>query len=77
MWTFVGVNTDEREFLIDGINVYKYNWERVADEVADVKDPIWPQRFTLRVWTVTDGDRTVKFAAGEFSNGVVGFYVPD
>ena len=76
VWKFVGVNTDEREFLINGLNVYKFDWEPVADEAAEVRDPLWSQRFTLQVWTVTDGERTVKFAAGEFSNGVFGFYVP-
>ncbi len=75
-WRFVGVNYDEKEFLIDGINVFAHGWRDVAGEIAQVSDPLYEQARRFSVYEITENNRTVKFAAGEFSNGVWGFYVP-
>lgn len=75
MWQFFGSNTDEKNFVIDGINVWAFNWRSIDDELAVVKDPIYGQVHNFSVYSVTNGEKTISFAAGEFSNGVWGFYV--
>lgn len=76
MWQFVGSSGGERSFLIDDVNVWAFSWQCVQGEYAHIEDPSYHQKFTFEVYTVTDGKRIVKFAAGEFSNGIWGFYVP-
>jgi hypothetical protein len=76
MWRFVGTAANERNFLIEGVNVWAFRWQEVRGERAAVEDPHYHQSFNFSVYTVTDGEHSVKFAAGEFSNGVWGFYVP-
>ncbi|MFL5329818.1 MAG: hypothetical protein ACJ8C4_12980 [Gemmataceae bacterium] len=72
MWTFIGAATETKPFAIDGINVWDCHWERQADQSADVSDPHYHQQFTFPVYVIRSG--TVTFAAGEFSNGIWGFY---
>jgi hypothetical protein len=44
---------------------------------ASLSHPQYPaQRHVMSVYEVADSDPAVRFAAGEFSNGVWGFYVP-
>ncbi len=76
LWEFAGVNYDERTFVINGINVFSHHWKNIREEIAEVYDPLYGQKHTFSVYTITEGERTIKFAAGEFSNGVWGFYVP-
>lgn len=76
MWRFVGASGGERSFLIDDVNVWAFPWQCVQGEYAHVEDPSYHQKFTFAVYTVTDSRSIVKFAAGEFSNGICGFYVP-
>ena len=75
-WRFVGVNYDEKMFLIDGINVFAHGWKSVDGEIAQVSDPLYGQARRFSVYEITEKNRTIKFAAGEFSNGVWGFYAP-
>lgn len=75
-WRFVGVNYDEKEFLIDGINVFAHRWRDVDGEIAQVSDPLYGQARRFSVYEIAANNCTIKFAAGEFSNGVWGFYVP-
>ncbi len=75
MWQFSGVASDTRAFLIKGLDVWAFQWWEEG-EVAEVEDPLYGQPHTFAVYTVTDGTQTVKFAAGEFSAGVWGFYLP-
>ncbi|CAN5899070.1 hypothetical protein BH24DEI2_BH24DEI2_13930 [soil metagenome] len=75
MWQFSGVTSDAQAFLIKGLDVWAFKWRRVAGE-AEVEDPLYGQPHTFAVYTITDGTQTVKFAAGEFSAGAWGFYLP-
>ena len=75
-WKFVGVNYDEKTFLIDGINVFAHGWKSVDGEIAQVSDPLYGQARRFSVYEITEKNSTIRFAAGEFSNGVWGFYAP-
>ena len=51
-----------------------YNWQTTGKRVK-VKDQIYHQDHTFEVWQVEIDGQIHRFAAGEFSNGVWGFYL--
>jgi hypothetical protein len=74
-WKFAGAVGDGEEFKINGVNVWSQKWAPVKGEFADVKDPSYKQDFRFEVYTINNGAVAIKFAAGEFSNCIWGFYV--
>lgn len=75
VWRFAGSSSQGEAFEIQGVNVWERGWQVSPGEEAHVNDPVYGQGFIFRVFTIQDGDDTIEFAAGEFSNGVWGFYV--
>lgn len=76
-WQLVSIGLQDRPVSFDGIDPWKQEWRRCADESITVAHPSYPaERHTMFVYEVSTRGRTVKFAAGEFSNGVWGFFVP-
>ena len=57
-----------------GVNIFDYNWQTTGKRVK-VKDPIYHQDHTFEVWQVEIDGQIHRFAAGEFSNCVWGFYL--
>jgi hypothetical protein len=76
-WKFLGRCLAGDTFLINGVNVWSGSWQIVTGEQAYVKDPLYGQDFSFQVYTITVGEKQIKFAAGEFSNMVWGFYIPE
>lgn len=74
-WIFAGHCVDGNRFLIDGVNVWSRAWQNVPGQSAQIKDPLYGQDFSFPVYTIQDGEKEVRFAAGEFSNTIWGFYV--
>ena len=74
VWQFAGSSKDGGPFEIRGVNVWSQGWQASPGEEAPVHDPVYGQGFVFRVYTIRDGDEKIEFAAGEFSNGVWGFY---
>jgi hypothetical protein len=75
MWKYVGNSCDGEPFFIGGIDVWSVRWEQIIEEIAEVRDPQYHQLLRFEVYQATQGNKTVEFAAGEFSNGIWGFYV--
>lgn len=73
-WKFEGSCFDGEEFLIDDIDVWKLTWMRTGESKAMVVDPRYGQSFAFPVYQISSMGVVFKFAAGEFSNGVWGFY---
>ena len=65
--------TEGQRIRIGGVNVWDHEWQRSGDE-ADVADPLYGQHFSFDIWSIQAGRKTVRFVAGESSNGVRGFY---
>ncbi|MCM1171391.1 MAG: hypothetical protein NC393_04600 [Clostridium sp.] len=63
----------EGEVVLFNVNIFDYKWEN-TNEAVKVKDPLYGQEFTFDIYTVTINGQEQKFAAGEFSNCVWGFY---
>jgi hypothetical protein len=72
-WKFAGAVAEVEAFSIAGIDVWKSPWVDTKERVR-VKDPLYQQDFTFHVYTISSGGKMVRFAAGEFSNGVYGFF---
>ncbi len=60
-----------------GVNIFDFEWEETG-ETATVYDPQYNQPHKMQVYNVKllSGE-TKTFAAGEFSNCVWGFYLPE
>jgi hypothetical protein len=75
MWKFVKTGTDGNCDLF-GVNVFDYKWKDTGKE-AEVLDPLYNQAYVFDVYTIDLGNQEIVFAAGEFSNTVYGFFIPD
>lgn len=74
-WAFYRAVTEGEPLLIGGLDIWEQEWLEQREPVA-VKDPIYQQDHTMNVYHIVDGARTIRFAAGEFSNMVWGIYLP-
>lgn len=76
-WLYVGAVGSSEPFAINGLDVWQHRWQRVEEVPrAAVRDPHYGQPYEMDVYRITEGLQTAVFAAGEFSNGIFGFYVP-
>ena len=57
-----------------GVNIFKYRWHDCR-ETAVVIDPHYGTEKVFRIYEVEIGGKFRRFAAGEFSNCVWGFYL--
>ena len=57
-----------------GVNIFDYEWIDTGEAVF-VEDPQYHQKYKFYVYTVRIKGKTKKFAAGEFTNCMYGFYL--
>lgn len=57
-----------------GVNIFNYDWVDTKEKIT-VIDPLYHQECDISVYTVVINGKTKKFAAGEFSNCIWGFYI--
>ncbi|HEX5837875.1 MAG TPA: hypothetical protein VFY26_08590 [Anaerolineales bacterium] len=74
VWQFAGSSKEGEPFEIRGVHVWEQAWQVSPGQEAHVHDPVYGQGFVFRVYTIQDGEEKVEFAAGEFSNGIWGFF---
>jgi len=76
-WTPVHVGIEGDRVSLNGLNPWKLKWQRLGEESIVVPHPSHRQeRHLAWVYEVESSGKRVKFAAGELSNGVWGFYLP-
>lgn len=73
MWKFAK-SSFEGNCELFGVNIFDFKWKNTNKKVK-VRDPLYNQEYEITIYTVEIGNKEVTFAAGEFSNGVYGFYV--
>lgn len=73
VWTFITSGTELQPVRIDGVNVWEHEWTQTGQS-ADVKDPRHGEQFTFAIWSISTAKKSIRFVAGEFSNGIWGFY---
>lgn len=76
-WRDVHVGFEGDGLKIGGVKVWSAEWRRTDLRAVQLPHPAHPhQRHMFHVYEVGNGPKPVRFAAGELSNGVWGFYVP-
>jgi hypothetical protein len=79
-WHFVSIDVYLADVLIEGVNPWKFRdeWRSCSEDPITVAHPCYPkQRHLMYVYELALPSGTMKFATGEFSNGVYGFYSPE
>jgi len=75
-WRFVHIGPEGDGAAIEGIRVWETPWIPTRERIT-VPHPQYPnQRHAMWTYRVVTLERSVEFAAGEYSNGVWGFFVP-
>jgi hypothetical protein len=75
-WRFVSIGFEGAPAEIRGVDVWSSEWSSTGGRVT-VAHPSYPaERHTMFTYEVDVDGGTVSFAAGEFSNGVWGFFEP-
>lgn len=72
-WKYKTTGTDGNGKLF-GVNIFDYEW-RDTGETVTISDPQYHQEHIFNVCTIEIDGKLKRFAAGEFSNCVWGFYV--
>ena len=76
-WVSVGVVVEGDPITVGGLNPWRCEWHRVQDEPVELQHPSYSnQRHQMWVYEIESGGRRVRFATGELSANVWGFYVP-
>ncbi|MDT4329940.1 hypothetical protein ACQE3E_03945 [Methylomonas sp. MED-D] len=76
-WKPVHVGVEGDGVSILGLKLWKFKWQSVGQEPIVVPHPSYlHERHQAWVYEVETSSKVVRFAAGELSNGVWGFYVP-
>lgn len=76
-WDFLAITIEGDPVDLAGMNVWEVEWKPVPVGNVTVAHPSYPrQRHEMSVYKVCDAGSITFFAAGEFSNGVWGFYLP-
>ena len=75
-WCFVSIGFERHETSIGGVDPWTVEWKSRRQDII-VAHPQYPNEFhAMPTWELAGSDPPIKFAAGEFSNGVWGFFVP-
>ena len=78
-WRFVSIGPAGQRVVLDGIDLWKHEreWRRTGEDPITVAHPNYPaERHTMFVYDLVLPDKRIRFAVGEFSNGVYGFFAP-
>jgi hypothetical protein len=75
-WKFLQAVPEGEKLQIGGLSVWDHKWLNTPGEMVIAKDPRYGQIHRFPVYQIQAGSTRTQFAAGEFSNGIWGFYVP-
>lgn len=76
-WQAIHVGLEKDGLLIQGLDVWNEDWRQTDAPSLKLPHPQHTQqRHTYQIYEIGPVDRPVRFAAGELSNGVWGFYIP-
>lgn len=76
-WKSAGITLDGQAFRLGGLNVWKHQWIPLDEPPVELPHPNYPsQLHQMWLYEMKEENKTVRFAAGELSASVWGFYVP-
>jgi hypothetical protein len=77
-WKSAGIVVEGRPIHIGGLNVWDHDWTRLQEPQPELPHPSYPsQLHTMTVYEIRTGGKGIRFATGELSANVWGFYVPE
>ncbi len=77
VWRAVHVGPEGDGLVIGGVAVWEHIWRWTSEPPLELAHPSYPEQMhRYRVCEIRDLGVVIRFAAGELSNGVWGFYVP-
>jgi hypothetical protein len=78
VWRDVHVGVENDGLRIGGIDVWRHKWRSTGEPDLNLPHPSYlNQTHGYVIYEVEDSGHSVRFAAGELSNGVWGFYIPE
>lgn len=75
-YKFASIVVVDKEYLIDGCNIWNFYWQCTDRNVA-VVDPFERQIYNFKEYEIKTSTKNILFVAGEFSNGEIGIYLKD
>jgi hypothetical protein len=75
-WRFLSIGLEGDVVDLGGVNVWDQEWAPMATSITVAHPENPSQRHAMDVFQVPGSSPPIVFAAGEFSNGVWGFYIP-
>jgi hypothetical protein len=76
-WRNFHIGSEGDGLTINGVAIWQQEWRRTGEGSLELPHPNHlHQRHRFNIYEVGRVDDPVRFAAGELSNGVWGFYVP-
>jgi hypothetical protein len=76
-WRLVFIGVEGQPVSLLGFDPWTYEWKLCHENPIVVAHPSYPsQRHRMFVYDLDVSGERVRLAAGEFSNGVWGLYVP-
>ena len=77
-WKVKHIGFERDGLLFAGLDVWAQSWRPVSEcSTVELPHPAHPDEVhSYNVYEIGDGANPVRFAAGELSPGVYGFYVP-
>ena len=75
-YKFASIIEVNKEYKVDGLNIWNHYWN-CSDRCVEVIDPFERQIYCFKEYEIKSNDKTVKFVAGEFSNGEIGIFIKD
>lgn len=72
-WSHSNTVVEGDKFEIEGLNIWDYKWKDTGKRII-IKGPNDGNQYTFHIFEITERNKTIKFAAGEFSNLVWGIY---
>lgn len=77
-WRDVHVGFEGDGLRIDGVEVWRHKWRPTGEHHLNLPHPSYRnQTHRYDIYIVEDAGHSVRFAAGELSNGVWGFYIQE
>jgi hypothetical protein len=76
-WRDVHVGFEGDGVKIHGLEVWRQEWRPTGEAAIQLPHPGYlNQRHRFDIYEIGPQDGPIRFAAGELSNGVWGFYIP-
>ncbi len=76
-WRVVGIVFEGQPIDVGGLNPWNHKWQQVEADNIMLPHPQYPsQVHSMYIYEIDGDDNRVRFATGELSANVWGFYVP-